>query len=216
MRILAFAASLRKGSFNRKLIAVAADLARREGVEVDLADFREFEMPMYDGDVEAASGLPPGALELERRVEEAQAIMISSPEYNFSMPGTLKNAIDWVSRARPMPWKGKSIYLMSASPSAVGGVRGLWQTRVPLEGCGALVFPEMFSLPHADRAFDGGRLADAKLAERLAREVCGFIHLAKAIAPLCGAESTEPQRREPIAAALEDQTRIQPPSANRP
>ena len=69
------------------------------------------------------------------------AVMISSPEYNYSISGVLKNLIDWVSRARPMPWRGKSIYLMSAAPSPMGGIRGLWQTRIPLEGCGALRIP---------------------------------------------------------------------------
>jgi chromate reductase, NAD(P)H dehydrogenase (quinone) len=165
MKILAFAASLRKGSLNKKLVALAADIARAAGAEVDLADFREFEMPIYDGDVDAGQGPPPGAQQLRRRVDAADAILISAPEYNYSIAGPLKNAIDWVSRARPMPWRGKSIYLMAAAPSPMGGIRGLWQTRIPLEGCGALVFPDMFALPHAADAFDeAGRLRDARRA----------------------------------------------------
>jgi chromate reductase, NAD(P)H dehydrogenase (quinone) len=210
--MLAFAASMRAASLNRKLVRLAAEIARAEGAEVDLADFRELAMPLYDGDMEEQAGLPPGALELKRRVEAAEAILISSPEYNFSIPGTLKNAIDWVSRARPMPWRGRSIYLMSASPSPMGGIRGLWQTRIPLEGCGALVFPDMFGLSHAHQAFDeAGRLKDPKLAERLEREVAGFVRLAEAISPLCcGRAAEQDERKKKIAAALEEQTAIQP------
>jgi chromate reductase, NAD(P)H dehydrogenase (quinone) len=215
MRILAFAASLRKTSLNRKLVALAADLARAAGAEVDLADFREFEMPIYDGDVDAGQGPPPGARELRRRIDGADALLIASPEYNYSIAGPLKNAIDWVSRARPMPWRGKSIYLLSASPSPMGGIRGLWQTRIPLEGCGALVFPDMFALPHAADAFDeAGRLRDPAVAERLQREVTGFVRLAEAVSPVCGKSVPAPERKrqDEIAKALEDESRLQPPS----
>jgi chromate reductase, NAD(P)H dehydrogenase (quinone) len=217
MKILAFAASLRERSLNRKLLALAADVARAEGAEVDLAEFREFEMPIYDGDLDARAGLPRGAAALKRRIEAADAILIAAPEYNYSIAGPLKNAIDWVSRARPMPWRGRSVYLMSAAPSPMGGIRGLWQTRIPLEGCGALVFPDMFALPHADQAFDdGGGLRDAALAERLTREVVGFVRLAEAIAPLCSgkppAATREEKRQTEIANALEDETALQPGS----
>ena len=159
MKLLAFAASLRKESLNHKLVALACEIARREGADVDLARFSEFEMPLYDGDLDRASGLPAGALELKRRVESAQALLIAAPEYNYSIAGALKNAIDWVSRARPMPWRGRSVYLLSASPSPMGGIRGLWQTRIPPEGCGALVFPDMFALSRANEAFDADGVA---------------------------------------------------------
>jgi NAD(P)H-dependent FMN reductase len=213
MNILTFAASLRGNSLNRKLIALAAEFAREAGAEVDLAEFREFEMPIYDGDLDANSGLPPGGMELKRRLERADAVMISAPEYNYSIAGPLKNAIDWVSRARPMPWRGKSIYLMAASPSPMGGIRGLWQTRIPLEGCGALVFPDMFALAYANEAFDGaGGLRDPGLAQRLAREVTGFVRLAEAVTPICG-KKVAPEvkkRQEEITKALETESEIQP------
>jgi chromate reductase, NAD(P)H dehydrogenase (quinone) len=205
MRILAFAASLREGSLNQKLIEVAAKMARDAGADVDLARFREFEMPMYDGDVNERTGLPPGALELRKRLTAADAVMIATPEYNYSMPGTLKNAIDWVSRARPMPWRGKSVYLMSAAPSSTGGVRGLWHTRVPLEGCGALVFPDMFSLSHADQRFDGSGQLRGNAGERLQQEVVAFVKLAKTLAPVC----TGDKRDREVTAALEDQSGLQ-------
>lgn len=212
MRTLAFAASRRSHSHNAKLIQLAADIATAEGAEVDLAEFSEFDMPMYDGDVEAHEGLPAGARELADRVKGADAIIIAAPEYNFSIAGPLKNAIDWVSRVRPMPWRGKSVYLMSASPSAMGGIRGLWQTRVPLEGCGALVFPDMFALPHANRAFDAfGKLSDLALAKRLETELAGFLRLAEAVIPILGDKErcVDAQRLRRITEALEEQTLLQ-------
>jgi NAD(P)H-dependent FMN reductase len=212
VRILAFAASLRKGSLNRRLLELSASIAREAGAEVDIAAFREFEMPMYDADVDREQGLPPGGLELASRLKTADALLLTVPEYNYSIPGTLKNAIDWVSRVRPMPWRGKSVYLMSAAPSPMGGIRGLWQTRIPLEGCGALVFPDMFALPHADKAFaaDGG-LHDAALLERLRKEIAGFVRLAEALAPLCGGHATAPAPvRKQLAEALENETALQP------
>jgi len=211
MRILAFAASLRKGSYNQKLVAVVAEMLRGIGADVDLAEFRDFDMPLYDYDLQTAEGLPPGAEAMRKRIEAASALVIGSPEYNYSIPGILKNAIDWISRARPMPWRGRSIYLVSASPGAIGGIRGLWQTRIPLEGCGALVFPDMFALAHADKAFDAdGALTDAGARERLQNQVTGFYRLAEAVAPLCCGEETP--RKQEITRALEEESRIQPPS----
>lgn len=212
MKVLAFAASLKKTSLNRKLLALAAEIARAEHAEVDLAEFSEFDMPLYDGDEDQAQGLPPGGQELKRRVEAASALIISVPEYNYSIPGTLKNAIDWVSRARPMPWRGRSVFLMSASPSPMGGIRGLWQTRIPLEGCGAIVFPDMFALAHAHQAFtEAGRLKDAALAARLEKEIVGFLRLAEALCPVIteAAAGVPRARRERIEAALEEQTELQ-------
>jgi NAD(P)H-dependent FMN reductase len=182
-RLLAFAASLRRGSWNRKLIELAADLAREGGAEVDLADFREFEMPLYDADLHAASGFPPGATELAGRVAAADGLMIASPEYNFSLPGTLKNAIDWVSRVKPMPLRHKSGCLLSASTSHVGGSRGLWQLRIPLEGLGVFLHPDMYVLPWADRAFGpDGRLTDGERQNRLAAMVGSYLGMARKLA----------------------------------
>jgi chromate reductase len=212
VRILAFAASLREQSLNRKLIRLAAELAQARGAEVDLAEFREFDMLLYDGDLHERQGIPAGALEMARRLGEADAFMIAAPEYNYSIAGPLKNAIDWVSRVRPMPWRGKSGYLMSASPSQTGGIRGLWQTRIPLEGCGALIFPDMFALPTAHEAFTpDGKLRDELHGERFNREILGFVRLAEAVAPICGRpESAEGrERQKQIVLALESETELQ-------
>lgn len=184
MKLLAFAASLRAQSFNRKLIAIAADMARARGVEVDLVDFHLFDMPLYDGDMEEKSGLPPGAVEMVKRIAACDALIISSPEYNFSVPGTLKNAIDWVSRAMPVPLEGKSALLLSASPSVVGGNRGLWQVRIPLECLMTIVYPDMFSLASAHEAFDDqGKLKNPKNQQRLQTTVDGFLEMAERLAP---------------------------------
>lgn len=169
MKILSFAASLRKDSWNRKLIAQAnLKLRSMAGVELDAADYREFEMPIYDGDVEDASGIPSGGLEFIRRIQAADAVVISTPEYNGGIPGTLKNAIDWSSRIDEIPWDGKHVLLLGASPGGFGAVRGLWHTRVPFEAMGAYVYPEMFGLPRAHQAFtESAAFADAKNKARL-------------------------------------------------
>jgi NAD(P)H-dependent FMN reductase len=213
MRVLAFAASNREGSWNRRLIERAAEVAAHLGAQVDLADFRAFDMPLYDADLDAQEGLPPGARALCRRLKAADALLLAAPEYNYSIAGTLKNAIDWVSRERPMPWRGKSVYLLSASPSPMGGVRGLWQTRIPLEGCGALVFPDMFTVAKADQAFDAAGRLPQPLQERLETELQGFLALVRCLTPVVQRpRSPEGKARQAqIASALEEETALQPP-----
>jgi NAD(P)H-dependent FMN reductase len=182
-RLLAFAASLRQASLHKRLIGIAADLARQAGATVDLADIREFDMPFYDGDLQQRDGLPAGAREFERRLGQVEGLMIASPEYNYSMPAVLKNLIDWVSRFRPMPLRGKSALLLSTSNGLVGGNRGLWALRPPLEQLGVHVYPDMFSLAQGDKVLDAaGSLNDPAAKERLERIVTGYVKIARAIA----------------------------------
>lgn len=182
MKIMLMAASLRKDSVNKKLIHLVDNLLKQQGIACDLADMAEFDMPLYDGDLQDREGIPAGAKQFIARMHAADGLIIASPEYNFSIPGTLKNLIDWVSRAQPMPWTKQNIALMSASPSLVGGNRGLWHTRVPLEACGANVYSDMFSLSSAYSAFnENGQFVDAKLQERLNNTLVGFVHFAKAL-----------------------------------
>jgi NAD(P)H-dependent FMN reductase len=117
---------------------------------------------------------------MKRRLDATDAFAIVSPEYNASMPGNLKNAIDWVSRFRPQPFDGKHALLLSASPAMAGGNRGLWSLRVPLEHLGARVYPDMFSLAMAHKAFDGDVLADASLGARFEKNLQAFLSLAEA------------------------------------
>jgi len=180
LRALIFAASMRGESLNAKLAAAAARAAERHGVVVDLATMRDFDSPSYDGDVETATGIPSGAVELRRRLEASDTFIIASPEYNASMPGCLKNAIDWVSRFRPQPFDTRHGLLLSASPSLSGGNRGLWSLRIPLEHLGARLYPDMFSLSMAHKAFDGERIADETLATRFDKTVAAFLSLAEA------------------------------------
>ncbi|AVH54580.1 MULTISPECIES: NADPH-dependent FMN reductase [Streptomyces] len=181
LRILVFGAALRAESANARLASLVARLVSDTGATVDLAAMRDFDMPLYDGDVETAEGLPNGALALRDRLEQSDAFVISSPEYNGSIPGLLKNAIDWVSRVQPQPFKTKHAMLVSASPSLVGGNRGLWALRVPLEHLGTRVYPDMFSLPNAYQAFaEDGTLADPGLQQRLTETVSAFLSLVEA------------------------------------
>jgi NAD(P)H-dependent FMN reductase len=182
MRLLAFAASLRRDSLNRKLLRIAVQLALAAGADVDVAEFSEFDMPPYNADAQAAAGFPAGAQALASRILGAQGMLIASPEYNYSLPGTLKNAIDWVSRMRPVPFRGKHGLLLSASTSMVGGIRGLWQLRIPLEGNGVLVYPDMYALAQADKAFaSDGNFADAGALARLRAMMDGYLAMAGAL-----------------------------------
>lgn len=176
VRILVFAASMRQGSLNRRLASLAVEVLTRAGARVDDASMTEFDCRSYDGDVEESTGVPAGASELCRRLQAADGFVVASPEYNASMPGVLKNAIDWASRIRPQPFSRRHALLLSASPSMVGGNRGLWSLRVPLEHLGARVHPDMFSLATAHEALGpDGRLASDSLAERFERTVVDWL-----------------------------------------
>lgn len=181
LRVLVFHASLRKASFNGQLAILAAEAVEREGGLVDRGTISDFDCPSYDQDVETAKGIPEGAQEFCRRLRAADAFVVASPEYNASMPGTLKNLIDWTSRFRPQPFNGKQGFLMSASPSMSGGNRGLWALRVPFEHLGARMYPEMFSLAQSHEAFDDrGRLVDAVLQKRFEQAIGCFLDLVEA------------------------------------
>ena len=178
MKILAFAASLRRTSLNRKLIALASDVARSAGAQVDLAEFREFELPIYDGDLDASAGLPAGGMELKRRVEHADAIMIAAPEYNFSVAGPLKNAIDWVSRLQNQPFAGKPIALQSASPGPLGGGRVQYDLRRAMVFLDAFVLnkPEIFIGACATKLDDKtGEIKDEATRNFIKQQLAAFV-----------------------------------------
>lgn len=179
-RVLVFGASKRVASLNRTLAELAAEVAEAHGAIVDHASMHDFDVPGYDGDLESAEGIPPGAHEFRRRLLDADAFIISSPEYNGSMPGILKNLIDWTSRFRPQPFDELHGLLLSASPSLAGGNRGLWALRVPFEHLGARIYPDMFSLAMAHKAFQDGRIADEKLSARFDANIRAFLSLAEA------------------------------------
>ncbi len=180
LNVLVLAASLRGESLNRRLAELSARVAERSGANVDRASMRDFDVPLYDGDLQEDAGVPHGALELQRRLVASDAFIVASPEYNRSMPGALKNLIDWTSRLRPQPFDGRHGLLLSASPSLAGGNHGLWALRVPFEHLGARIFPDMFSLATAHTAFADGELVDPALRERFEKNVLAFLSLVEA------------------------------------
>jgi chromate reductase, NAD(P)H dehydrogenase (quinone) len=181
IRILVFGASLRAESLNARLAALAAECVQTNGGTAELASMPEWDVPLFDGDLEAAEGIPAGAVRFCHRLESVDGFIIASPEYNASMPGILKNLIDWTSRHRPQPFNERHALLLSASPSMGGGNRGLWALRVPLEHLGARVYPDMFSLAQAHRGFGpDGRLTDAELQARFDANIVNFLNLVEA------------------------------------
>jgi NAD(P)H-dependent FMN reductase len=181
VRYLVFSASLRDDSLNTRLARLAAETIDAKGGEIDLASMREFDAPSYDADIQREEGFPRGAEALRLRLEACDAFVVSSPEYNASMPGVLKNAIDWVSRYQPQPFNEHHGLLLSASPSMAGGNRGLWALRVPFEHLGARLYPDMFSLAQAHNALtNDGRIANEQLQARFEMNIANFMDLVEA------------------------------------
>ena len=167
-RILAFAGSTRTESFNKRLIKIAVAGAQAAGAEVTLIDLRDYPLPLFDGDLEAHDGLPANGRKLKDLFLAHHGLLMSCPEYNSSITGVWKNTIDWVSR--PVPgeaplacFDGKVAALMSASPGALGGLRGLVHVRAILGNIRVLVLPEQVAVPKASEAFNpDGSLKDSK------------------------------------------------------
>ncbi|UBF24468.1 NAD(P)H-dependent oxidoreductase [Kovacikia minuta CCNUW1] len=172
-KILAFAGSTRTDSFNKKLVKIAAAGARSAGAEVIDLDLRDLSIPLYDGDLEAKEGLPPGVRQLKDLMRATDGFLIASPEYNSSVSGTLKNAIDWASRPvegePPLAcFADKVAAIMSTSPGALGGLRGLVHLRSILGNIKVLVLPDQVAVPKAHEVFtsDGG-LKDTQQQEAI-------------------------------------------------
>ena len=183
-KIVAFAGSLRTGSFNKKLLAIAADAARAAGAEVTVVDLRELALPLFDQDLEDASGLPEGAKKFKALLRASDGFLIASPEYNSSITAGLKNAIDWASRAESddepplVAYKGKIAALIAASPGALGGLRGLVTLRSILGNIGVIVLPDQVAIPTAHEAFDeSGKLKDERKAKQVAKVARGLVEM---------------------------------------
>jgi len=168
-KILCFAGSLRRDSFNKKLVQIAMAGAKKAGADVTYVDLKDLPLAVYDGDVEAEQGLPENARKLKELFFASQGFLIASPEYNSSISGALKNAIDWVSRPATPDEKmlacftGRVAGIMSASPGALGGLRGLVTVRSILENIGVIVVPNQVAVSQASKAFkDDGTLVDEK------------------------------------------------------
>ena len=167
-RILAFAGSTRRESFNKKLLRHAVKGAREAGAEVTQLDLKDFPLPLFDQDLEAEQGMPDNGARLKKLFIDHNGLLIASPEYNSSVTAVLKNAIDWVSRPAPgepslVAFKGKVATLMSASPGALGGLRGLVHLRSILGNIGVIVLPDQIAVAKAHEAFKpDGSLTDPK------------------------------------------------------
>ena len=182
--LLVMSGSSRTGSFNKKLAAVAAQAARLQGAEVTEVDLRDLALPVYDGDIEA-QGLPAGALRLRQLFATHDAVLIATPEYNAFVTPLLLNALDWLSRvpaADGLPaglasMNGTVAGLLSASPGALGGTRGLIFLRSFLAMTLAmLVVPQTQSISQAHQAFDeSGALKDAKQQAGVERVVAAVL-----------------------------------------
>jgi chromate reductase, NAD(P)H dehydrogenase (quinone) len=160
-KILVFAGSIRAGSHNARLAALAAKELALTGSDVTRISLEDFPLPIYDGDLEAKSGAPLNARKLKQMLGTHQGVFIASPEYNASITPLLKNTVDWISRVREQgepplaAFKNRAFALGGASDSPYGALRSLMALRQVLElGCGALVLPEQITVFRASEAFD--------------------------------------------------------------
>jgi chromate reductase, NAD(P)H dehydrogenase (quinone) len=173
--ILVFGGSARKESLNKKLAKVAAESATRAGAAVTLVDMRDYPIPLYDGDLEAESGVPETARALRRLMASHQGLIIASPEYNGFITPLLKNTLDWISRPDGQEdglalYRDKVALVLAASPGGFGGMRSLNLIRQLLANLGVIVLPDQLAIPHAHQAFAAnGTLADEKQQASLDR-----------------------------------------------
>ncbi|MGE0200299.1 MAG: NADPH-dependent FMN reductase [Candidatus Melainabacteria bacterium] len=172
-RILAFAGSARTDSLNKKALAVAVDGARNAGAEVTVIDLRDYPIPLYDGDLEEASGMPANAQTIKDCFLGHEGLLIATPEYNSSFTPLLKNMLDWVSRPQgdepPLAaFTGKTAALVSASPGQYGGIRSVEAMRTLLGNIRVTVIPEQATVPRAAEAFQpDGSLSDPAIEKSL-------------------------------------------------
>lgn len=166
-KILAFAGSCRKDSYNKKLLAIAVQGAETAGANVTQIDLADYPMPLYDQDLEAEKGIPENALKFKKHLVDHHAFIIASPEYNSAFSPLLKNVIDWASRSESdkepplLAYQGKLAVILSASPGGLGGLRGLVFLRMLLGNIGVTVLPDQQAIGQAFKAFkENGALID--------------------------------------------------------
>jgi chromate reductase len=187
-KLLFFAGSSRRGSLNKKLASKAAKLAEQKSVDVSVIDLKDFQMPLYDGDLEAAEGLPENAIKLKKLFVEHDGFYIASPEYNSSFSALLKNALDWISRPHekdetPLSaFGGKIAAIGSIAPGALGGLRGLVPLRMMLGNIGVHVVPNQVAIPFGFEAFDDeDELKDERHVQMLTASIEQFVETARVL-----------------------------------
>ena len=192
MKLLVFAGSTRAGSWNRKLARAAAAIARGAGADVTHMELGDFDVPMYNADLEAR-GTPPDVLRLKQLLYEHPAWIICTPEYNASYPALLKNTLDWVSSPvqGDAVWsddfrstRGKVVGVLSASPGALGGLRSQSHLIPLLFNLHCWVCPTVYALGRAPDAFDAsGELVSQPARERVAKVIADVIWATGRLAP---------------------------------
>src|SRR5205085_11956536 len=160
LKILVIPGSLRSGSLNARLAATAAHELAQSGVEVTRISLSDFPLPIYDGDLQARSGVPKNAVNLKRMIGAHHGVLIVTPEYNSSVPALVKNTIDWVSRvqdpheSRGQVFRERAFAIAAASGGRLGGTRALAALRLILSACHASVIPNQLALSYAEGAYD--------------------------------------------------------------
>lgn len=184
LKILVIPGSLRTGSLNAKLAAVIAHEIAQAGAEVTRISLADFSLPIYDGDLQAKSGVPKNAVNLKRMMAAHHGVVIVTPEYNSSVPALVKNTVDWVTRVqdlhevRGQVFRERPFAIAAASESRLGGARALAALRLILSACQATVIPSQLALSFATDAYDDmDRLkhpADAEALKALVRQLIEF------------------------------------------
>ena len=173
-KILAFAGSARRQSLNKKLLKIAAAGAQAAGAELTLIDLADFEMPIFNQDLESERGMPGKAVEFKKLMIAHDGLLIASPEYNGAFSPLLKNTLDWASRSESadeaplVAYRGKTAAILATSPGGLGGMRGLGMLRMLLGNLGVIVLPDQQAVPNGLKIFnDDGSMIDDKLEKRL-------------------------------------------------
>src|SRR6267154_5547038 len=160
LKILVIPGSLRTGSLNARLAAVAALELVQSGAEVTRISLSDFPLPIYDGDLQAKSGVPKHAVNLKRMIGAHHGVLMVTPEYNSSVPALVKNTIDWITRVqdphetRGQVFRERPFAIAAASEGRLGGTRALAALRLILSACHAIVVPNQLALSFADQAYD--------------------------------------------------------------
>lgn len=176
LTVLGIAGSLRRGSFNAAVLRALPELAP-SSMTIDTERSAIGEFPLYNADMQNEQGFPAPVEALGERIRAADGVVIVTPEYNYSVPGVLKNAIDWLSRLSDQPFKGKPVALQSASPSLLGGARAQYHLRQTMVFVEALVMtkPEIFITQAASKIDeDSGRLKDEQTREMIGQQLQAF------------------------------------------
>lgn len=178
LNLLALAASTRTESLNKRLVGIAASMAEEAGAGVTTLDYATCDAPLYNGE---GNVLPKGARTLADAIRAMDGLLLATPEYNWSMPGSLKNLIDWLSMDASAPLRNFPILLMCASPSVRGGISGLQQLVVPLAHLGAVVYPHVIGIGEANRQLGERTLANERDHAYLSNCVYDFVRMVAAL-----------------------------------